>query len=107
MSGKAIANLATEELSHPAPVFHGDTLFAESEVLDVKESQSKPDRGVVRVHTRVHKQDGTLVAEFKRAVLVPRRVESERASGRRAGRSRSSSGSRRGALAPSPTPIRR
>jgi acyl dehydratase len=38
VSGKAIANLATEELSHPAPVFHGDTLFAESEVLDVKPS---------------------------------------------------------------------
>ena len=73
VSGKAIANLATEELSHPAPVFHGDTLFAESEVLDVRPSQSKGDRGVVRVHTRVHKQDGTLVAEFKRAVLVPRR----------------------------------
>jgi acyl dehydratase len=73
VSGKAIANLATEELSHPAPVFHGDTLFCESEVLDVRPSSSKPDRGVVRVHTRVHKQDGTLVAEFKRAVLVPRK----------------------------------
>ena len=73
VSGKAIANLATEDLTHPAPVFHGDTLFCESEVLDVKESQSKPDRGVVKVHTRVFKQDGTLVAEFKRAVLVPRR----------------------------------
>src|ERR687897_5986 len=71
ISGKAIANLATEELSHPAPVFHGDTLFAESEVLDVRPSQSKPDRGIVKVHTRVHKQDGTLVAEFKRAVLLP------------------------------------
>jgi acyl dehydratase len=72
VSGKAIANLATDELKHPAPVFHGDTLFAESEVLDVKPSSSKPDRGVVRVHTRAYKQDGTLVAEFKRAVLVPR-----------------------------------
>ncbi len=39
VSGKAIANLATEELSHPAPVFHGDTLFCETEVLEVKESQ--------------------------------------------------------------------
>ena len=74
VSGKAIANLATEELSHPAPVFHGDTLFAESEVLDVTPSKSKLDRGVVKVHTRVFKQDGTLVAEFKRAVLVPRRA---------------------------------
>ncbi len=73
VSGKAIANLATEELSHPAPVFHGDTLFAESEVLEVRPSESKPDRGMVRVHTRVYKEDGTLVAEFKRAVLVPRK----------------------------------
>ena len=73
VSGKAIANLATEELSHPAPVFHGDTLFCESEVLEVRESKSKPDRGIVSVHTRVYNQDGTLVAEFKRKVLVPRR----------------------------------
>ena len=54
VSGKAIANLATEELSHPAPVFHGDTLFCESEVLEVKPSQSKPDRGVVQgAHPRL------------------------------------------------------
>jgi len=77
VSGKAIANLATEELSHPAPVFHGDTLYCESEVLDVKPSRSKPDRGVVKVHTRVYKQDGTLVAEFKRSVLVPRKGSGE------------------------------
>ena len=42
-------------------------------MLEVKESRSKPDRGVVRVHTRVLNQDGTLVAEFKRSVLVPRK----------------------------------
>jgi acyl dehydratase len=73
VSGKAIANLATEELSHPNPVFHGDTLFCETEVLEVKESRSKPDRGTVKVHTRVLNQDGVLVAEFKRLVLVPRK----------------------------------
>ncbi len=73
VSGKAIANLATEELSHPAPVFHGDTLYCESEVLEVRPSESKKDRGVVKVHTKVYKQDNTLVAEFKRAVLVPRK----------------------------------
>src|SRR6266536_2496000 len=72
VSGKAIANLATEDLKHPAPVFHGDTLFCESEVLEVRPSESKLDRGVVKVHTKVYKQDNTLVAEFKRAVLVPR-----------------------------------
>jgi acyl dehydratase len=73
VSGKAIANLATEELTHPAPVFHGDTLFCETEVLEKRESRSKGDRGTVKVHTRVLNQDGVLVAEFKRLVLVPRR----------------------------------
>ena len=76
VSGKAIANLATEELSHPAPVFHGDTLYAQSEVLEVRPSESKPDRGVVRVRTDVYNQRNELVATFKRAVLVPRRPES-------------------------------
>jgi acyl dehydratase len=79
ISGKAIANLATEELSHPNPVFHGDTLFAETEVLELRESRSKPDRGTVKVHTRVLNQDGTLVAEFKRLVLVPRKTPGQSA----------------------------
>ena len=83
VSGKAIANLATEELKHPAPVFHGDTLFCESEVLEVRPSQSKPDRGTVRVHTRVLNQDGLLVAEFKRLVLVPRRDSGDKEAGTR------------------------
>src|SRR5437016_5035618 len=76
VSGKAIANLATEELSHPAPVFHGDTLFCESEVLEVIASRTKTDRATVRVHTRVLNQGGVLVAEFKRLVLVPRKKPS-------------------------------
>ena len=80
VSGKAIANLATEELKHPAPLFHGDTLFVESEVLEKKESQSKPDRGTVKVHTRAYNQDGVLVAEFKRLVLVPRKEHGEAAA---------------------------
>jgi acyl dehydratase len=79
VSGKAIANLATEELSHPAPLFHGDTLFVESEVLEVRESKSKADRGIVKVKTDAYKQDGTLVATFKRSVLVPRLPEAEQA----------------------------
>jgi acyl dehydratase len=73
VSGKAIANLATEELTHPAPVFHGDTLYAESEVLEVRTSK-KPDRGVVKVRTDVYNQRNELVASFRRAVLVPRRA---------------------------------
>ena len=82
VSGKAIANLATEELSHPNPVFHGDTLYCESEVLEVRPSKSKPDRGIVKVHTRVYKQDNTLVAEFKRTVLIPEAAERRLAEGR-------------------------
>jgi acyl dehydratase len=76
VSGKAIANLATEELTHPAPVFHGDTLYAESEVLEVRPSK-KPDRGVVKVRTDVYNQRNELVATFRRAVLVPRRASGE------------------------------
>jgi acyl dehydratase len=77
VSGKAIANLATEELRHPAPVFHGDTLFVESEVLEVAPSRSKTDRGVVKVRTDTYNQEGTLVATFRRAVLVPRRATAD------------------------------
>src|SRR5215216_2967078 len=73
ISGKAIANLATEELSHPAPVFHGDTLYAQSEVLEVRPSGSKPDRGIVKVRTDVYNQRNELVATFRRAVLIPKR----------------------------------
>jgi acyl dehydratase len=73
VSGKAIANLATEQLKHTAPVFHGDTLYTESEVLDVTPSASKPDRGVVGVRTDVFNQNNVLVTTFLRKVLVPRR----------------------------------
>ena len=73
VSGKAIANLEVESLRHTAPTFHGDTIYGQTVVLDKRESKTKQDRGTVKVHTRVHNQDGTLVAEFKRLVLVPRR----------------------------------
>ena len=66
-------NLGWREVRLPAPVFAGDTIRAETEVLEKRESKSKPDRGTVKVHTRVLNQDGTLVAEFKRLVLVPKR----------------------------------
>ncbi len=85
VSGKAIANLATEALRHPAPLFHGDTLFVESEVLEVRPSRSKPDRGTVKVHTRAYNQDGVLVAEFKRVVLVPRKRDEAGLKGAEAG----------------------
>lgn len=75
VSGKAIANLATEGLKHTKPVFHGDTLYTESEVLEITPSESKPDRGVVKVRTDVYNQHNELVTTFERKVLVPRRPE--------------------------------
>src|SRR5207247_10838238 len=65
VSGKAIANLEVESLQHRAPMFHGDTLYAETKVLDVKESSSKPDRGIVTVETRGYNQDGVEVLYFR------------------------------------------
>ena len=75
VSGKAIANLEVESLRHVAPTFHGDTIYGETTVLDKRESESKPDRGVVAVETRGYNQDGTLVCIFKRKVMVPKRPD--------------------------------
>lgn len=72
VSGRAIANLEIESLRHPNPVFHGDTVYSESVVLDVVASRSKGDRGIVTVRTIGYNQDGTVVCEFTRKVLVPR-----------------------------------
>ncbi|HWB71468.1 MAG TPA: MaoC family dehydratase [Egibacteraceae bacterium] len=73
VSGKAIANLEVEALRHPAPTFHGDTVYSETTVVDKRESRRKPDRGVVTVETIGYKQDGTVVCEFRRKVLVPKK----------------------------------
>ena len=73
VSGRAIANLEVESLQHKAPFFHGDTLYAETVVLDVKESSSKPDRGVVTVETRGYNQHGDEVLYFRRKVMIPKR----------------------------------
>jgi acyl dehydratase len=74
VSGAAIANLEVENLRHPAPVFHGDTIYAETEVLEVTPSQSKPDRGVVKVKTIAYNQDGVVVCAFVRKVMIPTRA---------------------------------
>ena len=73
VSGKAIANLATTDMRHTAPVFHGDTLYARTEVLKVRESQSQTDRGIVTVKTEGVNQDDAVVLEFTRGVMVPKR----------------------------------
>ena len=72
VSCKCIANLDYEEIRHLAPVFHGETIYAETVVLEKKESKSKPDRGVVPVETLVRNQCGETVLTFQRRVLIPK-----------------------------------
>lgn len=73
ISGKAIANLNYENISHDGPVFIGDTLYAETEVLDKRESRSKSDRGIIFVETKAFNQDGNKVLTFRRHILIPKR----------------------------------
>ena len=73
VSQNAIANLGWTDITMPAPVFNGDTLYAESTVLDKRESKSRPGQGIVTVATRGWKQDGTTVMTFNRSILIPRR----------------------------------
>ena len=71
ISGKAIANLDYEAVRHEGPVFVGDTIRAETEILDVRRSASNPGRGVVLVETRAFNQRGERVLTLRRHVLVP------------------------------------
>ncbi len=73
VSQKAIANLGWKEIKLPNPVFVGDTLYAESTVLEKRESKSRPTAGLVTVKTFGKKRDGTVVCEFDRTMLIPKR----------------------------------
>ena len=73
ISGKAIANLDFKRIVHNAPVFLGDTLHAETEILDVRESKTKPDRGIVYVETRAFNQNNKRVLTLRRHILIPKR----------------------------------
>lgn len=73
VSGKAIANLEIENLRHAKPTFHGDTIYAQTEVLETTPSRSKDDRGIVKVRTVGINQREEEVCEFVRKVLVPKR----------------------------------
>jgi acyl dehydratase len=65
--------LGWDYIKLPNPVFAGDTLYSESEVLDKRESKTRPGQGIVKVLTRGIKQDGTLVIEYARSVMVWKR----------------------------------
>jgi itaconyl-CoA hydratase len=73
VSQKAIGNLGWNDIRLTAPVFVGDTIYAESEVIAKRESASRPTQGIVTVRTTGRKADGTMFMSFERTVLVPKR----------------------------------
>jgi len=73
ISQKAIGNLGWNDIRLVAPVFIGDTIYAESEVLTKRESAKRPTQGIVTVRTSGRKTDGTVFMTFERTVLVPKR----------------------------------
>ena len=72
-SGKAIANLEYENATHDGPTFEGDTIYAESEILEVRVSKSRPDRGIVYMESRGINQRGEQVLTLRRRFLVQKR----------------------------------
>jgi itaconyl-CoA hydratase len=73
ISQNVFANLGWDEVRLPAPVFEGDTIYSQSEVLEKRESRSRPNVGIVTVETTGYNQDGRTVITFKRTILVYRR----------------------------------
>jgi len=71
--GTTVANLGWDEVRFPAPLFHGDTLRVETEVLEVRESKSRPHNGIVVFEHRAYNQSDVLVARCKRSALMMRR----------------------------------
>ena len=71
--GTTVGNLGFSEVTFPAPVFHGDTLRAQTTVLSVRESRSRPQEGLVEFEHVCRKQDGTIVARCKRMALMRKR----------------------------------
>ena len=74
VSQNVMANLGWDEVRLPAPVFEGDTIYSDSEVLEVRDSKSRENVGIVTVRTRGYNQDGVVVITFKRTLLVYRRA---------------------------------
>ena len=73
LSQNAAANLAWDEIRLPNPVFEGDTIYSRSEVLEKRESKSRPNVGIVRVKTTGVNQHGAVVIEFKRTIMIYKR----------------------------------
>jgi len=71
--GTIVATVGYDHIVSPNPVFHGDTIYAETEVLEVRESKSRPEVGIVRLKQWGRKQDGTIVIELERTAMFLKR----------------------------------
>ncbi len=71
--GTTVANLGWDEVRFPAPLFHGDTLRVETEVIELRDSRSRPDNGIVIFEHRAFNQHDELVAKCKRSALMLRK----------------------------------
>lgn len=74
-AGTIVANLGYERVLHPHPMFHGDTLYVETEVISKRESKSKPDRGIVTLTHLGRNQDGVVCVEVTRSVMFLKRPD--------------------------------
>ncbi|ELY56126.1 enoyl-CoA hydratase II 4 [Natronococcus amylolyticus DSM 10524] len=77
VSVNATANLGYDRIRHHAPVYHGDTIFAESEVLEKRESDSRDHVGIVTTELRAYNQDGTKVLSLERTPMVLKREHAD------------------------------
>ena len=75
--GTIIANLGYDKVVHPNPVFHGDPIYAESEIIEKRESKSRPEAGIVKIKCHGRKPDGTIVVEFERTAMFLKRLKVE------------------------------
>ena len=80
LTQNAFANLGWDEVRMPNPVFEGDTIYSKSEVLEIRESKSRANVGLVRVKTTGFNQDGAVIMEFKRTFMVYKRGHAPNAS---------------------------
>jgi acyl dehydratase len=71
--GTIVANLSYEKVEHPKPVFHGDTIYVETRVLEKRASRSKPDRGIVKLKHLGKNQSGEVICDVERTVLFMKR----------------------------------
>ncbi len=72
-AGTIVANLGYEKVEHPKPVFHGDTIYVETQVLEKRATRSKPDRGIVKLRHFGKNQHGDVICEVERTVLFLKR----------------------------------